>query len=242
MPKYQNKTHLALALDNCSICSLKSTTISWCFFLSKCAVSSDSKCTSSRSLRNFPNSASRLRLTSTCTKSQAVSFRNFRRWKFVISAHLSIVATFGLLQTFAEWDNLNAEFRFFTFDLDRCVDEQERRIFWKTAKIFSFSFSSRQKLHAICTHELRKIHRRLKNNISHTRMKRDTNERVECSVWEKYVTHHLNRLLLILVWESEVKWRNLSNYIISTISDKVAIFSPYFSFRLSFKWKLLGCE
>lgn len=46
----------------------------------------------------------------------------------------------------------------------------------------------------------------------------------------------------LYIWESEVGWRNLSKYIISTISDKVAISSPYFSFRSSFKWKFVGWE
>lgn len=57
-------TYLCLALVSASICSLKSFTISWCFFFRMWAVSSDSRCTSSSSLRNLVSSVSRLRLIS----------------------------------------------------------------------------------------------------------------------------------------------------------------------------------
>lgn len=63
----KNKTkmsHLDFALASTSICSWKSTTISWCFLLRMAAVSSDSKCTSSKSLRSFNNSVSRFLLIS----------------------------------------------------------------------------------------------------------------------------------------------------------------------------------
>lgn len=86
MLKSSKQTHLALALDNCSICSLKSTTISWCFFLSKCAVSSDSKCTSSRSLRILINSPSRLRLTSTCGRESKLWVLVLFQWKNSVRA------------------------------------------------------------------------------------------------------------------------------------------------------------
>lgn len=60
--------YLALFFVRISTCSWKSVIISLCFFFKSVAVSSDSRWTSSSSLRSFSSSASRLRLASNCQR------------------------------------------------------------------------------------------------------------------------------------------------------------------------------
>lgn len=65
--------YLALFFVRISTCSWKSVIISLCFFFKSVAVSSDSRWTSSSSLRSFSSSASRLRLASNCQRELLVS-------------------------------------------------------------------------------------------------------------------------------------------------------------------------
>lgn len=86
-----------------------------------------------------------------------------RLYSLEFHTYLSKVATLGLLQSFVKWDNLNAEFRFFTFDLVS-VDEQEERIilkismyiflFWNTIRIQKKNWRKcTLESHEKCSHE-----------------------------------------------------------------------------------------
>lgn len=117
--------YLALFFVRISTCSWKSVIISLCFFFKSKVVSSDSRWTSSSSLRSFSSSASRLRLASNW------DWKIHQLWLdcnigIPHGTHLMFSTTLGLLETLGHLNDLNAEIGFLALDLK--FEEYKQRL------------------------------------------------------------------------------------------------------------------